>query len=117
MAARALKMAGAALIAAAMLLPAAVGAQQYREAPGRYYASERDNDRARDRAGYPRIDERDPQPAMRRADYRERRPERCDDDSAGTILGAIAGGLLGNGDADRHANRSRRAAGAGRDCG
>jgi len=117
MSVRALKVAGAALIAAAMLAPTAVGAPQYREAPRPHFASERDNDRGRDRAAYPRESDRDPPGVIRRADFRERHPERCDDDSVGTILGAIAGGLLGNGGDDRHGNRPRRAPGGGRDCG
>jgi len=116
MSVRALKVAGAALIAAAMFAPTAVGAQQYRDNLRPQYASERDNDRGRDRAGYPRVSDRDPPLGIRRADYRERRPERCEDDSVGTILGAIAGGLLGNGGDDRHGNRPRRAPGGGRDC-
>ena len=116
MSVRALKVAGAALIAAAMLAPTAVAAQQYRDVSRPYYVSERDNDRGRDRAGYPRGFERDPSPPVRHADFRERRPERCDDSSAGTILGAIAGGLLGNGGDDRHGNRPRRAPGGARDC-
>jgi len=116
MSVRALKMAGAILVAAAMLAPTAAGAQPYRDYPGPTYASERDNDRHRARAGYPRNGARDPQPALRRADYRERRPERCDDDDVGTILGAIAGGLLGNGGGDRHGNHSHQAPGGEREC-
>jgi uncharacterized protein YcfJ len=111
----ALGLAGSALITAALLMSSTASAQSYQAAPGAYHASVHDHDRGRDRAGYPRGD-RDQVPAVRHADYRDRRVERCGGASADTILGAIAGGLLGNGGGDRHGNRAARSPGADRDC-
>ena len=99
-----LRLAGAALIAASLLAPTAASAQAY---PIAYYDGGHDHDRPRDRDGYARQVEdrdRDDQPPPRRGDYRQR--EQCNHGSAGTILGAIAGGLLGNAAVGRHGNRT-----------
>ena len=107
MAFRTLELAVAASIAVALLVPAGVSAQNGLTAPQPYagqafgYAA----DRPRDRNGYPRAGSgrdgytrnavyEDQSPPRRPVD-RERR-ERCDRDSAGSLLGAIAGGLLGD---------------------
>jgi hypothetical protein len=116
---RTLTLAGSALIAAALLAPNAVSAQAYYGAPTSYYGQGYTYVAApaRDRDGYPRAGSgrngyardgyyRDrPPPPPHRAPYRERR-ERCDHGSAGTILGAIAGGLLGNAATGRHGNHA-----------
>jgi len=105
-----LKLAGAAVIAAALLAPTVTVAQSY-GTPAPYYGDGygHDRDRTRDRDGYDRQgyarDSYDPPPPPRRADYRRPR-EHCDHGSAGTILGAIAGGLLGNAAIGRHGNRA-----------
>jgi hypothetical protein len=107
---RTLKLAGSAIVAAALLAPTAVSAQNYY---GQSYADGAGP--ARDRDGYPRAgsgrdgNARDgyhqdrPPPPPRRA-YRAR--ERCDNGNVGTILGAIAGGLLGNAAIGRHGNHA-----------
>jgi uncharacterized protein YcfJ len=117
-----LKLIGAAFAAAAMLAPCAAHAQYYGNVPVPSYSDRDSRDmygdeiafahNARDRRGYRRdAADRDP---PRRAAYRERRVERCDHGSAGTILGAIAGGLLGNAAIGRHGNHAAGAlAGAG----
>jgi len=126
MALRTLELAGAALIAAALLVPAGVSAQNRFTTPqpysGQGYGT--DADRARDRNGYPRAgsgrdgyarntyNNEDPPP--RRAADRERR-ERCDRSSAGSLLGAIAGGLLGE-SAGGSRGGALRARDADRDC-
>ena len=112
-----LKLAGSALIAAALVAPAAVSAQTYYGTPQQYRGQEYAyaGGPARDRDGYPRAgssrdgyardgryEDRMP---PRRAAYRERR-ERCNRGDVGTILGAIAGGLLGNAAVGRHGNRA-----------
>ena len=79
-----LSLAGAALaMGAAALIPASpAAAQSYHRddrGGGRYYHQ-----------GYDRHDD------YRRDDRRGYRHRRCDDGTGGTILGAIAGGLLGN---------------------
>ena len=109
---RTLKLAGAAIVAAALLAPDAVSAQSQP-----YYGQGYAAGPQRDRDGYPRAgrgrdgyapdgyyENRPPPP--RRTDYRERRAQRCDRGSAGTILGAIAGGLLGNAAIGRHGNHA-----------
>ena len=103
MAFRTLILAGAAFTAAALLVPAGASAQNRPYAPQSY--SSQGADRARDRNGYPRAGTgRDgyarnayyeDQPPPRRPADRERR-ERCDRGSAGSLLGAIADGLLGD---------------------
>ena len=114
MAFRTLKLAGSALIAVALLAPTAASAQNYYGAPppasnyGYGYG-----DPPRDRDGYPRAgssrdgyaDDYPPPPPPHRAAYRERRAH-CDNGSVGTILGAIAGGLLGNAAIGRHGNHA-----------
>jgi hypothetical protein len=106
---RTLRLAGAALIAAALLTPTAASAQYYSN-PAPYYGDGYGHDRDRrdrdgyDRQGYAR-DSYDPPPPPRRTDYRRPR-EQCDRGSAGTILGAIAGGLLGNAAIGRHGNHA-----------
>ena len=130
MAFRTLKLAGTALIAAALLAPAAVSAQNAFTTP-QVYSSQgygQGADRARDRYGYPRAGSRrdgyarnayyEDQPPPRRAVDRERR-ERCDRDSAGSLLGAIAGGLLGDsgaGNRGSHGGGALRGRDADRDC-
>lgn len=115
-----LRLAGSALVAAILLAPDAGSAQAYYYgAPQPYYgqASGYAAGPPRDRSGYPRAgsgrdgyapdgyyEGRPPPP--RRADYRERRPQHCDHGSVGTILGAIAGGLLGNAAVGRHGNHA-----------
>jgi hypothetical protein len=116
---RTLKLAGTALIAAALLAPVASAQTSYGAPPaydGQAYAYGYGAGPARDRDGYPRAGSgrdgyardgyyEDP-PPPRRAAYRERRAERCDSGSVGTILGAIAGGLLGNAATSRHGNHA-----------
>jgi hypothetical protein len=121
MAFRTLSLAGVA-IAAALLAPS-LSAQSY-DGAGRAYSGQAYTyaaGPARDRDGYPRAgsrrDARYDQvlPPARRTDYRERRARRCPQDDAGTLLGAIAGGLLGDPAVGRHGSH---AAGSptGRDC-
>lgn len=88
---RALRLAGSALIAAALFAPSLAGAPRH-ERP----------EQMRERDSSSRIERDAPPP--RRGDYRQPRSERCRDSGAGSILGAIAGGLLG-GSADRHPDR------------
>jgi hypothetical protein len=92
---RALGIAGTALIAAALLAPSVEGAPRHenRARP----------EQTRDRDAYGRADRESP--ARGRPDYRQLRSERCESDGAGSILGAIAGGLLGRSAADRHPDR------------
>ena len=112
-----LKLAGAAIVAAAFLAPNAVSAQAYYGAPQYDYGQSDAAGPQRDRDGYPRAgrgrdgyardgyyENRPPPP--RRTDYRERRARSCDRGNAGTILGAIAGGLLGNAATGRHGNHT-----------
>ena len=99
-------------LVAAALAPAIAGAQSLPSSrpvyagPAYAYAA----NPQRDRDGYPRAGSRrdgysrnyadeDRQPP-RRAAYRERR-DNCARGTAGSLLGAIAGGLLGNSDAAR----------------
>ena len=108
MAFKRLGLASYALVVAAMLAPAAASAQ-YAAAPPAYYAQGYGRESDRDfyaRRGYGR--DRSPlrQAESRQAEYRERRTERCGRGDAGTILGAIAGGLLGNAAVGRHGNRT-----------
>jgi len=101
MALRMISLAGVALVAAAMLTPAA-GAQHRRGGPPAViesYSVERERGRAL------RDDRDDSVPPPRRADYRPSSTARCDGASAGSILGAIAGGLLGGSPEDRHRSR------------
>jgi len=117
---RTLKLAGTALIAAALLAPVASAQTSFgaaRAYDGQAYAYGYGAGPARDRDGYPRAGSgrdgyardgyyEDP-PPPRRAAYRDRRAEqRCDSGSVGTILGAIAGGLLGNAATGRHGNHA-----------
>jgi len=119
MAFRTLKLAGRAAIAMALLAPTAVSAQSYYGAPPAYsgQAYSYGAGPARDRDGYPRAGsgrdgyargyyEDSPPPPPRRAAYRDRRAQHCDDGSVGTILGAIAGGLLGDAAIGRHGNHT-----------
>jgi uncharacterized protein YcfJ len=104
---RTLKLAAAALIGAATLAPNVASAQYYGAPPPAYYGGSHDgwgappvyDDRAYyDRAGYGRDYDRNARDDRndRRRDRREYRGRRCDRGTGGTILGAIAGGLLGN---------------------
>ncbi len=88
-----LKLTGALVLASAALTPAQA---RYRDAPPGY------DQGYYDRAGYGWHRPAPPPPP--RAYYRERsrdRYRRCDRGTGGTILGAIAGGLLGNAAAGR----------------
>ena len=112
MAFRMLGLAGGALIAAALLMPATAGARNRPPAPqpyaGEVYAFAADP--PRDRDGYPRTGSRrdgysrdysdESRQPPRRAAYRERR-DSCERGTAGALLGAIAGGLLGDSGAAR----------------
>jgi hypothetical protein len=109
---RGLKLAGSAIIAAALLAPEAASARaRPHDAPQPYYAAQRDRDgylragRGRDGYAYDGYYGNGP-PPPRRAGYRERRAVRCDRGNVGTILGAIAGGLLGNAAIGRHGNHA-----------
>ena len=124
MALRTLRLAGAAVIAAALLVPAAVSAQNGYTAPPLYVGLSY-GDGPRDRDGYPRPGSRrdgyardatyyEDKPTPRRPADRERR-ERCSRDSAGSLLGAIAGGLLGDSAGGSRGGPSR-AHNADRDC-
>jgi len=92
MSSRALGLAGTALMAAALLAPSVASAPR-RENHARA-------EQPRDRDAYLR--ERD-SPSPRRADDRRPRTQRCESGGAGSILGAIAGGLLGSSAAGRPA--------------
>lgn len=108
MAFKRLGLAGCALVAAAMLAPAVASAQSA-AAPPAYYAQGYGRESDRDfyaRRGYGRDRSPPRQAESRQAEYRERRPERCGRGDAGMILGAIAGGLLGNAPVSRHGNRA-----------
>ena len=104
---RRLKAGIAALLGAAMLAPAAVSAQYY-NAPPAYYYGRTDGWRAPppsyddagyyDRAGYGRDDRGRNRDRRNDRNYQNRR---CDKGTGGTILGAIAGGLIGNAAAGR----------------
>jgi len=108
-----LKLAGAALIGAAVLMPAAAGAQ-YHGGPASYYEAAYGRDGPpRGRNGYARdgyapdsygYDRRDY--ARERHQYDRRAYRRCDKGTGGTILGAIAGGLLGNAAVGRRGNNT-----------
>ena len=126
MALRTLKLVGAAMIAAALLAPAAVSAQNGYTAP-HLYVGQAYGDSPRDRDGYPRTGSRrdgyareafyEDQPPPRRPAARERR-ERCSRDSAGSLLGAIADGLLGDSAGRNRGSRGGPSRGhdADRDC-
>ena len=134
MALRTLRLAGTALVAAAMLAPVAAGAQYYSGAPAPYHG-DRYADAGPDRDGYQRgydrrgyRDDRGPPQPPHRAYNRDRRADHCNRGGVGTILGAIAGGLIGNAAVGRHGNQAAgtlAGAGAGalvgnaadRDCG
>lgn len=75
--------------------PAAAQDYGYRDGYSRYYHDDRGN--YRDYREYREVrDYRDYRDDRPRYDYRERNyRRRCSDGTAGTILGAIAGGLLG----------------------
>jgi len=108
MAFKRLGLASYALVVAAMLAPAAASAQ-YAAAPPAYYAQGYGRESDRDfyaRRGYGRDRSPPRQAESRQADYRERRLGRCGRGDAGMILGAIAGGLLGNAPVGRHGNRA-----------
>ena len=107
MAFKRLGLASCALAAAAMLAPVAASAQY--AAPPTYYAQGYGRESDRDfyaRRGYGRDRSPPRQAESRQADYRERRLGRCGRGDAGMILGAIAGGLLGNAPVSRHGNRA-----------
>jgi hypothetical protein len=109
---RTLRLAGTAIIAAALLAPDAASAQAYYGSPQSYRGPSYAAGPERDRDGYPRAGSardgyyEDSPPPRRRASYRERRAQRCDHGDVGTILGAIAGGLLGNAAVGRHGSHA-----------
>jgi len=128
MAFRTLRLAAAASIAAALLVPTVVSAQNRLGTPQPYssQAYAYGTDQVRDRDGYPRAGSRrdgyardayyEEKPSPRRPADRERR-ERCGRDSAGSLLGAIAGGLLGDSAGGRGGNHGiLRGHDADRDC-
>lgn len=95
---RAFRLVVTASIAAALLAPALEARHQPDTSP----AHERvERVRGRDDLARRERDRSGPRPA----DYHQTR-ERCGGDGAGSILGAIAGGLLGTSATDRHPNRS-----------
>jgi uncharacterized protein YcfJ len=98
-----LRLAGTALVAAAMLTSATASAQARRGAPHTEYAD------PNARYGYPRPSYEDRDAPGRAPVRRAEQRERCDQGNAGTILGAIAGGLLGNAPAGRRAGAGRPA--------
>ncbi|QJU56795.1 glycine zipper 2TM domain-containing protein [Sphingomonas sp. AP4-R1] len=96
----------AAMLAASVSVPGAADAQRWQGERGYYQQiDQRDYDRrGYDRGGYDRgYDDRGygrgPGPGYDRRGYRGR--GRCDKGTGGTIIGAIAGGLLGNSVAGR----------------
>jgi hypothetical protein len=117
-----LKLAAAAVAGAAMLVPSAVSAQIYGGPPG-YYGQGYDvpdyGRRYYERAGYGRDARRGPPRGYGRGYYGRRGDRgrgyyrRCDRGTDGTILGAIAGGLLGNGVARRGDRTTGAIVGAG----
>lgn len=96
---RTLRLTGVAIVAAAIVVPAVSHAQHRAPAPyadhGRGGYPPDPSGNARDRTGnvYGRTDD---DQARRQANRDRRDYRRCNDGSGGTILGAIAGGLLGN---------------------
>jgi uncharacterized protein YcfJ len=82
--------AGAVLVASSAMITAPASAQYY-ERDGYYEA--RYGDYYEGRRGYRDRDYRD---YRRDRGYRNYRGSRCDKGTGGTIIGAIAGGLLGN---------------------
>ena len=106
---KSIRLAGAAVIAAAMLTPTVASAQYYGAPPPRYNQYHGGYDRD-SRDGY--ADQRDDRQGRHRRAYRDDR--HCDRGTGGTLLGAIAGGLLGNAAVGRHGNNTAGAlAGAG----
>jgi hypothetical protein len=100
---------GAALaVTASALVPAAPAAAQDYYGRGYY-------DRGYDRGYYDRGYDRGYDRRYDHYDRRDYRPRRCSDGAGGTIIGAIAGGLLGHGIAGRgdHAVGTVLGAGAG----
>jgi hypothetical protein len=100
---KALRLAVVASITAALLAPAAIEAQR----PGPPARSAY-TDRARDRdISYSRDRDRDrDRTSSRRGGDQQPRTERCDDgDGVGSLLGAIAGGLLASSSGNRHSGR------------
>jgi uncharacterized protein YcfJ len=108
-----LKLAVVALIGAATLAPN-VASAQYHSAPpaynGRGAAPRYDDHGYYDRAGYGRDYDRNARNDRRNARDQGRR---CDKGTGGTILGAIAGGLLGNAAAGRGDRGAGTIVGAG----
>ena len=92
-----------AVVIATVLMPSVADAQRWRDRPQRAYRD------------YGRYDADWGSPSYRepRRGYASPRRGRCDRGDGGTILGAIAGGLLGNAAAGRHDRELGTIVGAG----
>lgn len=118
---RTLKLGVAALLGVATLAPTVASAQYYGAPPPPYYGARGwaapppppppppryDDGGYYDRAGYGRV------PPPERRNYRPYPNRRCNRGTGGTILGAIAGGLLGNAAAGRGDRGAGTIVGAG----
>jgi len=91
---RSLRIAAASLTLAATLAPTAASARHWDDGYAAPYAAR----------GYGRIDNRQQYRNGRGGYYRQ--GYRCDRGTGGTILGAIAGGLLGNAAVGHHGDRT-----------
>ncbi|MDO6413943.1 glycine zipper 2TM domain-containing protein [Sphingomonas sp. BIUV-7] len=102
-----------AVLAAVLSVPAAADAQSWRGEPGYYQQiDQRGYGRGYDRRGYDDRGYGSRRDDRRGGNYRGGRG-RCDKGTGGTILGAIAGGLLGNSVAGRGDRTTGALVGAG----
>lgn len=120
---RRFRLAGTGALAVALMAPTIASAQYVGADPPRSQQSRNDHGRSRDGYGYERgpLAGYDDDRAMRRDRIPNRDVRRCDRGTGGNILGAIAGGLLGNAAVGRHSNGAAgtpagRGNATGRDC-